>query len=95
MLQLTTAVGAFCGCGVALLLGAGQNASAAGSAWVLPFTAGGFIYIAMVTILPDLLEPLDAHSGLRGVLFALLELSLILFGLAAMYVVGLFETHEH
>lgn len=95
MLQLTTAVGAFCGCGVALLLGAGQSESSAASAWVLPFTAGGFIYIAMVTILPELLEPLGPRGGLRSLFFAVLELSLILFGLGAMYLVGLLETHEH
>lgn len=95
MLQLTTAVGAFCGCGVALLLGAGQSESSSASAWVLPFTAGGFIYIAMVTILPELLEPLGPRGGLRGLFFAVLELSLILFGLGAMYLVGLLETHEH
>lgn len=26
------------------------------TAWILPFTSGGFIYIAMVTVLPDLLK---------------------------------------
>ena len=26
------------------------------TAWVLPFTSGGFIYIALVTIVPDLLK---------------------------------------
>ena len=26
------------------------------TAWVLPFTSGGFIYIALVTIVPDLLQ---------------------------------------
>ena len=26
------------------------------TAWVLPFTSGGFIYIALITILPDLLQ---------------------------------------
>ena len=31
------------------------------SAWILPFTAGGFIYIAMVSVLPELLhEKMDA-----------------------------------
>jgi len=32
------------------------------SAWILPFTSGGFIYIAMVTVLPELLrEKMDAR----------------------------------
>lgn len=31
------------------------------TAWILPFTAGGFIYIALVNVVPDLLE----ESSLR------------------------------
>ena len=34
------------------------------SAWVLPFTSGGFIYIALVTIVPDLLKENDLRYGL-------------------------------
>lgn len=26
------------------------------TAWILPFTSGGFIYIALVTVVPDLLD---------------------------------------
>ena len=25
-------------------------------AWILPFTSGGFLYIALVTVVPDLLK---------------------------------------
>lgn len=50
-LQLITAVGALAGTVLALL---GSNSEAA--SWVLPFTAGGFIYIATVSVLPELLE---------------------------------------
>lgn len=50
-LQLVTAVGALSGTVIALL---GTNGEAA--PWVLPFTAGGFIYIATVSVLPELLE---------------------------------------
>lgn len=52
MLQLTTAVGALAGTVIALL-GSGSDAAAS---WVLPFTAGGFIYIATVSVIPELLE---------------------------------------
>lgn len=31
------------------------------TAWILPFTAGGFLYIALVNVVPDLLE----ESSLR------------------------------
>lgn len=50
-LQLTTAVGALAG-NVLALLGTSEESSP----WILPFTAGGFIYIATVSVLPELLE---------------------------------------
>lgn len=31
------------------------------TAWILPFTSGGFLYIALVNVVPDLLE----ESSLR------------------------------
>lgn len=31
------------------------------SGWILPFTAGGFLYIALVNVVPDLLQ----ESSLR------------------------------
>jgi zinc transporter 7 len=52
LLQLTTAVGAMAGT-VLALLGSGSDAA---QSWVLPFTAGGFIYIATVSVIPELLE---------------------------------------
>jgi solute carrier family 39 (zinc transporter), member 7 len=50
-LQLTTALGALAG-NVLALLGTSENSSP----WILPFTAGGFIYIATVSVIPELLE---------------------------------------
>lgn len=50
-LQLVTALGAIAGTVLALLGSSGES-----SPWVLPFTAGGFIYIATVSVLPELLE---------------------------------------
>ncbi|XP_058814839.1 protein catecholamines up [Topomyia yanbarensis] len=52
LLQLTTAIGALAGT-VLALLGSGSDAA---ESWVLPFTAGGFIYIATVSVIPELLE---------------------------------------
>jgi len=52
MAQLVTAIGAFIGVGIGLLTGG----EAEGALWVLPFTAGGFIYIATVDVLPDLFQ---------------------------------------
>lgn len=52
LLQLTTAVGALLGTAISLLA---QNSLMA-TQWILPFTAGGFIYIALVSVIPELLD---------------------------------------
>lgn len=54
LLQLSTAIGALIGTAVSLLA---QNTSGVSAAsWILPFTAGGFIYIALVSVIPELLD---------------------------------------
>lgn len=53
MLQLTTATGALAGCVLGLLA---EHAGEEATVWILPFTAGGFIYIATVSVIPELLE---------------------------------------
>ncbi|XP_076012100.1 zinc transporter ZIP13 isoform X2 [Genypterus blacodes] len=45
--------------------------------WILPFTSGGFLYIALVNVVPDLLE----ESSLRH---SLLQILLIFCGVAVM-----------
>ncbi|KAM4593525.1 zinc transporter ZIP13 isoform 1-T2 [Odontesthes bonariensis] len=47
------------------------------SSWILPFTAGGFLYIALVNVMPDLLQ----ESSLRH---SLLQILLIFSGVAIM-----------
>eukprot|EP00064_Thunnus_orientalis_P002498 superscaffoldBa00000185_g2505 len=47
------------------------------TAWILPFTSGGFLYIALVNVVPDLLE----ESSLRH---SLLQILLIFCGVAVM-----------
>jgi zinc transporter 7 len=51
--QFATAVGAFLGCLLGVLLEHGLGNT---THYILPFTAGGFIYIATVDVLPDLLQ---------------------------------------
>jgi zinc transporter ZupT len=54
-LQLLTAVGGVFGAIVALISSdSGNDLSSVG--WILPFTAGGFLNIALAQILPDLLR---------------------------------------
>lgn len=52
LLQLTTAIGAMLGTFVGLLSGELGGLTP----FILLFTAGGFIYIATVSVLPELLE---------------------------------------
>ncbi|XP_058485565.1 zinc transporter ZIP13 [Solea solea] len=47
------------------------------TAWILPFTSGGFLYIALVNVVPDLLQ----ESSLRQ---TLLQILLICCGVAVM-----------
>lgn len=52
-LQLGTAIGAMAGTACGLFM---EGVGASSITWVLPFTAGGFIYIATVAVIPELLE---------------------------------------
>lgn len=76
-LQLLTAVGALSGTIIALL---GTNGEAA--PWILPFTAGGFIYIATVSVLPELLE----ESTKLGQ--SLKEIAALLAGVGLMIIIA-------
>ncbi|XP_068140836.1 LOW QUALITY PROTEIN: protein catecholamines up [Drosophila tropicalis] len=80
LLQLVTALGALAGTALALL-GAGSGEAP----WVLPFTAGGFIYIATVSVLPELLEESTKLKQSLKEIFALLT------GVALMIVIAKFE----
>jgi solute carrier family 39 (zinc transporter), member 7 len=80
LLQLTTAVGALAG-NVLALLGTSEDTSP----WILPFTAGGFIYIATVSVIPELLE----HSTKLGQ--SLKEIFALLLGVGMMVLITLIE----
>lgn len=83
LLQLVTALGALGGTALALL-GAGGN-DGSSTPWVLPFTAGGFIYIATVSVLPELLEE---STKLKQ---SLKEILALLTGVGLMIVIAKFE----
>ncbi|XP_045148671.1 zinc transporter SLC39A7 isoform X2 [Echinops telfairi] len=83
-LQLVTAVGALVGTACALLAEGGAVGSAVsgstGPGWVLPFTAGGFIYVATVSVLPELLReasPLQSLLEVLGLLGGVVMMVLI------------------
>lgn len=47
--------------------------------WILPFTAGGFLHIGMVTILPELLKETSPKESLK-------QIVALLFGIMLMAV---------
>ncbi|XP_018803461.1 PREDICTED: protein catecholamines up [Bactrocera latifrons] len=77
MLQLVTALGAIAGTALALLGASGEDGS---TAWVLPFTAGGFIYIATVSVLPELLEEsTKLGQSIKEIMAMLIGVGLMIF----------------
>ncbi|KAJ8267463.1 hypothetical protein COCON_G00126350 [Conger conger] len=81
-LQLLTALGALAGTACSLLA---EGVGAAATAWILPFTAGGFVYIATVTVLPELLV---GRSTLGQ---SLMEILALLFGVGMMVLIAEYE----
>ncbi|TGZ56952.1 hypothetical protein CRM22_010052 [Opisthorchis felineus] len=78
--QLTTASGCLFGAMLALAL---NNTPSGWSAeWILPFTSGGFLYIALVSLIPDLLKEGSARESL-------VHVTLILLGLTTMLVMAM------
>nr|XP_061811296.1 zinc transporter ZIP13-like [Nerophis lumbriciformis] len=75
-LQMSTALVGVLGACFALCSQSPKGTENATS-WILPFTSGGFIYIALVNVVPDLLE----ESSLRH---SLLQTLLIFCGVAVM-----------
>lgn len=76
--------------------------SVAGVPWsklVIPFTAGGFIYVGTVTVMPDLLQPDEedeeneegADSRNSKLTMAFIELGAMFVGLAIMAIIALNE----
>ncbi|KAG5843010.1 hypothetical protein ANANG_G00183950 [Anguilla anguilla] len=81
-LQLLTALGALAGTACSLLA---EGVGAAATAWILPFTAGGFVYIATVTVLPELLV---GRSTLGQ---SVMEILALLFGVGMMVLIAEYE----
>ena len=75
-LQLSTATGALAGTLCGLLA---ENIGNAASSGILPFTAGGFIYIATVSVIPELLEDANPRQSLKEVVALLIGVLLMVF----------------
>merc|ERR1712176_93656 len=82
-LQSSTAIGAMIGCAIGLNMGSiGQGAINA----ILPFTAGGFIYIACVSVLPELLNSKYNSAGQ-----VIKEFAALATGIIMMIIIGWYE----
>jgi len=81
LLQLLTAVGALSGCLLSLFVGGAVEWA---SKLTLPFTAGGFIYIATVSVIPELLEGATLKQSI-------MEVIALLLGVLMMVIITEFE----
>ncbi|CAL7946322.1 unnamed protein product [Xylocopa violacea] len=64
--QLATASGGILGAMSAVIFSGGEVG--AKTSWILPFTAGGFLHIGLVTILPELLKESSPKESLKQIL---------------------------
>lgn len=63
--QFATASAGLIGAMTAVIFSGARNAIEAKTSWIVPFTAGGFLHIALVTVLPDLLRENDKIESLK------------------------------
>jgi len=81
LLQFTTAIGAMLGTVCSLLA---ENIGNVATAWILPFTAGGFIYIATVSVIPELLQDTKIGQSVR-------EIVALVTGVVMMVIIAKYE----
>ncbi|XP_067931261.1 zinc transporter ZIP13-like [Watersipora subatra] len=77
--QVMTASGGLLGAFTALMCESAEEAGDKTSA-ILPFTAGGFIYIALVTVVPELLKETSAKESLK-------QMACVILGVVSMLLV--------
>ncbi|XP_076177990.1 zinc transporter Zip99C isoform X2 [Ptiloglossa arizonensis] len=75
--QLITASGGILGAMSAVCFSGGKVGAT--TSWILPFTAGGFLHISMVTILPELIKESSPKESLK-------QVAALLFGIIVMAV---------
>ncbi|XP_072752329.1 zinc transporter ZIP13 homolog [Anoplolepis gracilipes] len=77
--QLITALGGIVGALAAVSFSGGLEKR---TSWILPLTAGGFIHIGLVTILPDLLKETNTKESLKqfgALLFGVIVMAALMF----------------
>jgi len=83
--QFLTAIGALLGAISGIFLSSVMNSA---TTYILPFTAGGFIYIATVDVIPDLLDNSEIGQTIK-------ELIGMWIGVGLMVLVGVLEESSH
>lgn len=81
LLQLVTALGAMLGTVCGLMA---EELSFTATSWILPFTAGGFIYIATVSVIPELLENSSLLQSVK-------EIAAMFVGILMMVLISFLE----
>ncbi|XP_010888787.2 zinc transporter ZIP13 [Esox lucius] len=83
-MQLSTALGGVLGACFALCA---QSPSGTENAtlWILPFSSGGFLYIALVNVLPDLLEETSVRHSLLHILLLCCGIAVMAFMSAILH----------
>ena len=82
-MQFVTSTVGVAGAIAALSLDLDPETIEAKTNWILAFSAGGFIHVALVSILPDLLKEEDPKE-------TMVHLALVLFGISVMWVLSAF-----
>eukprot|EP00118_Oscarella_pearsei_P027225 m.1088 g.1088 ORF g.1088 m.1088 type:complete len:344 (+) comp5661_c0_seq1:97-1128(+) len=76
--QMATASGGLIGAAAGLA----ANEIADSTAWILPFTAGGFLYIATVTVLPEMIKelcPVESVKQMLGLVSGIFVMGIVSF----------------
>jgi zinc transporter 13 len=77
--QLLTAGGGMVGSLAAITFSGASNSIEARTSWILPFTAGTFLHIGLVTVLPDLLKEEDPKESFKQLTSLLLGIFIMAF----------------
>ncbi|XP_051947213.1 zinc transporter ZIP13 isoform X1 [Xyrauchen texanus] len=77
-MQLSTALGGVLGAFFALC-SQSQHGAENATTWILPFTSGGFLYIALVNVVPDLLKETNPRNSFLQVLLLFCGIAVMAF----------------
>ncbi|XP_066904109.1 zinc transporter ZIP13 homolog isoform X2 [Halyomorpha halys] len=75
--QLMTASSSLIGAMTAVAFSGSNDLIKQKTSWILPFTAGGFLHIALVSVLPELIEETSPRESLKQLLSLLLGISVM------------------